>query len=100
MIKRIIILSLWAMSNAFAQTPKILYCQGVSTIEGFKYVGIYCVDRVCQQRMQVIFDEYCPLTLDQMINPLDQQTIELGGRSGEIMGNSFRNIIEQLTREK
>lgn len=38
-------------------------CDGVSTAQGFKYIGTYCVDFACQYVTRRMFDSYCPFQL-------------------------------------
>ena len=38
-------------------------CDGISTREGFKYVGTYCADYACSYTFTRVFDSYCPFSL-------------------------------------
>ena len=49
---------------AEASTLKSGTCHGVSTPQGYKYVGTYCVDYQCTVVTTLMFDSYCPYTVD------------------------------------
>ena len=51
-----------ASTSAFAGTLKS--CDGVSTPQGFKYVGTYCYDYACSYTFTRTFDSYCPYKPD------------------------------------
>ena len=50
--------------GAQAATLKAGTCRGVSTQQGYKYVGTYCVDFKCTVTTTLIFDSWCPYTVD------------------------------------
>lgn len=43
-----------------ADTLKTGSCRGISTSNGYKYVGTYCVDFRCSVERTVMFDSWCP----------------------------------------
>ena len=49
---------------AEAATLKSGTCHGVSTPQGYKYVGTYCVDFQCTVTTTLMFDSYCPYSVD------------------------------------
>jgi hypothetical protein len=52
-------------SAALARAGTLLKCEGISTAQGYKYVGTYCVDYLCTYVSRKIFDEYCPYLIDE-----------------------------------
>lgn len=52
-----------APSIAVARAGTLLRCEGISTQQGFKYVGTYCLDYQCQYVTTRVFDSYCPFSL-------------------------------------
>jgi hypothetical protein len=56
-------LSMSVLSVAHARAGSLVSCQGTSTMQGFRYVGIYCVDSQCRYTTQAVFSTYCPFTL-------------------------------------
>ena len=50
-------------SNAYA-SMNLKKCEGISTSEGFKWVGTYCVDFACSYVTTRMVDAYCPYTID------------------------------------
>ena len=48
---------------AQAATLKAGTCRGVSTPNGYKYVGTYCVDYQCTVTTTLIFDSWCPYSV-------------------------------------
>jgi len=48
---------------AVARAGTLLRCDGVSTQQGYKYVGTYCVDYACSYTTTRMFDSYCPYSL-------------------------------------
>lgn len=51
-------------SGVQAATLKAGTCKGISTSSGYKYVGTYCVDFACTVVTDLIFDTYCPHSVD------------------------------------
>jgi|GEM_PF-5527918 len=49
---------------AEAATLKAGTCHGISTPQGYKYIGTYCVDFQCSVTTTLIFDSYCPYSVD------------------------------------
>lgn len=52
-----------APSTAVARAGTLISCEGISTQQGFKYVGIYCADYQCKYTITRVFDSYCPFSL-------------------------------------
>lgn len=48
---------------AYARAGTLLKCEGISTQQGYKFIGTYCVDYQCKYTTTRIFDSYCPYTL-------------------------------------
>lgn len=53
-----------AASFSQAATLKAGTCRGVSTPNGYKYVGTYCVDFQCTVVQTLMFDSFCPYSVD------------------------------------
>jgi len=49
---------------ATAATLKAGSCRGVSTPQGYKYIGTYCVDFRCTVTTTLMFDSWCPYSVD------------------------------------
>lgn len=47
----------------YARAGTLLKCEGISTQQGYKFIGTYCVDYQCKYTTTRIFDSYCPYTL-------------------------------------
>lgn len=47
-------------NSVSAATLKAGSCRGVSTANGYKYVGTYCEDFACTVTSTYMFDTYCP----------------------------------------
>ncbi len=45
---------------AFARAGTLLKCDFISTQQGPRYVGTYCVDYNCQYTVTYVFTSYCP----------------------------------------
>ena len=56
--------SLIISSTAAAATLKSGTCRGVSTSDGYKYVGTYCVDYACTVVTTLMVDHWCPYSID------------------------------------
>lgn len=52
-----------APAPAEARAGTLISCEGISTQQGFKYVGIYCADYQCKYTITRMFDSYCPYSL-------------------------------------
>ena len=64
-ISCIVLSALLAFSGGVqAATLKSGTCRGVSTPQGYKYVGTYCVDFQCTVTTTLMFDSYCPYSVD------------------------------------
>jgi hypothetical protein len=51
-------------TSAGAATLKSGTCHGISTPQGYKYVGTYCVDFQCSVTTTLMFDSWCPYSID------------------------------------
>jgi hypothetical protein len=49
--------------EAIASAGALKKCEGISTQNGYKYVGTYCVDYACTYVTTKMFDSYCPYML-------------------------------------
>lgn len=47
----------------FARAGTLIKCEGISTTQGYKYVGTYCADYQCKYVITRVFDSYCPYSL-------------------------------------
>ena len=50
-------------SVASARAGTLVSCDAITTFNGMKWVGTYCVDFECQYVTRRMFDQYCPFTL-------------------------------------
>ena len=48
---------------AFARAGTLISCEGISTAQGYRYVGTYCVDYQCKYTSTRVFTSYCPFSL-------------------------------------
>jgi hypothetical protein len=48
---------------AFARAGTLISCEGISTAQGYRYVGTYCVDYQCKYTTTRVFTSYCPFSL-------------------------------------
>ena len=48
---------------AYARAGTLISCEGISTAQGYRYVGTYCVDYQCKYTTTRIFTSYCPFSL-------------------------------------
>jgi hypothetical protein len=48
---------------AFARAGTLISCEGVSTQQGYRYVGTYCVDYQCKYTTTRVFTSYCPFSI-------------------------------------
>ena len=55
--------TLLASLPAFARAGTLISCEGISTTQGYRYVGTYCVDYQCKYTTTRIFTSYCPYSL-------------------------------------
>lgn len=51
--------------SASASAANLKSCDGVSTAQGYKYIGTYCVDFACTYVFTRMFNSYCPYSVDQ-----------------------------------
>ena len=50
-------------SIALARAGTLLNCDFVSTAEGGRYIGTYCVDFACSYTTTRMFTSYCPFSI-------------------------------------
>ena len=62
MFKKIIAVLLIALPLS-ASAGRMLSCDGMSTSNGYKYVGTYCMDFNCTYVQRYVFDSYCPYNM-------------------------------------
>lgn len=55
--------SLLLITN-IANAGTLRSCEGVSTPQGYKYVGTYCYDFSCSYTFTRAFNSYCPYNSD------------------------------------
>lgn len=48
---------------AFARAGTLVSCDFVSTQQGGRYIGTYCVDFACKYTTTRIFTSYCPYSI-------------------------------------
>ena len=48
---------------AFARAGTLVSCDFVSTQNGARYIGTYCVDYACSYTTTRIFTSYCPYSI-------------------------------------
>ncbi len=48
---------------AEARAGTLISCEGISTNQGYRYVGTYCVDYACKYTTTRVFSSYCPYNL-------------------------------------
>jgi hypothetical protein len=49
--------------DAHARAGTLISCEGISTNQGYKYVGIYCADHQCRYTITSVFNSYCPFSI-------------------------------------
>lgn len=49
--------------DAHARAGTLISCEGISTAQGYRYVGTYCVDFQCKYTTTRIFTSYCPYSI-------------------------------------
>lgn len=52
-----------AVPIVYARAGTLISCEGISTNQGYRYVGTYCVDYQCKYTTTRIFTSYCPYNL-------------------------------------
>jgi len=64
-IKLVLFVSFFCLASGIANaaTLKAGTCRGISTANGFKYVGTYCEDYACTVTSTHIFDSWCPYSI-------------------------------------
>lgn len=55
--------SVFAAPLAFARAGTLVSCDFVSTQQGARYIGTYCVDYACSYTTTRIFTSYCPYSI-------------------------------------
>jgi hypothetical protein len=63
LISAVVIACTLQPETAQARAGTLISCEGVSTPQGYRYVGIYCVDYQCKYTTTRIFNSYCPFSL-------------------------------------
>jgi hypothetical protein len=58
-----LLISLFTSLPAFARAGTLIKCDFISTQQGPRYVGTYCVDFACQYTTTRVFTTYCPFSL-------------------------------------
>ena len=58
-----LIASLLTSLPAFARAGTLISCEGISTAQGYRYVGTYCVDYQCKYTTTRVFTSYCPYSI-------------------------------------
>jgi hypothetical protein len=58
-----LLISLFTSLPAFARAGTLIKCDFISTQQGPRYVGTYCVDFACQYTTTRVFTSYCPFSL-------------------------------------
>jgi hypothetical protein len=48
---------------ASARAGTLISCEGISTQQGYRYVGTYCVDFACKYTTTRVFTSYCPYSI-------------------------------------
>lgn len=48
---------------AYARAGTLIKCDFVSTNQGARYIGTYCVDFACQYTTTRVFTSYCPYSI-------------------------------------
>jgi Co/Zn/Cd efflux system component len=63
--KTLLLIAVFGLASnlANAATLKSGSCRGVSTPNGFKYVGTYCEDYACSVISTYMFDSWCPYSV-------------------------------------
>lgn len=52
-----------AAPMAFARAGTLVQCDFVSTAQGARYIGTYCVDYACSYTTTRVFTSYCPYSI-------------------------------------
>ena len=55
-----IFVGLLLLASSPANAGTLQNCEGVSTPQGFRYVGTYCFDYACSYTFTRVFTSYCP----------------------------------------
>ena len=58
-LKFAILFALMTITN-IASAGTLQTCEGVSTPQGFRYIGTYCFDFACSYTFTRVFNGYCP----------------------------------------
>jgi hypothetical protein len=62
MLKKIVCALLIALPLT-ASAGKLLNCDQISTSQGIRYVGTYCMDYRCTYVKRVMFSSWCPYSI-------------------------------------
>ena len=63
LISAVVIACTLQPETAHARAGTLISCDGVSTPQGYRYIGTYCVDYHCKYTTTRIFTSYCPYNL-------------------------------------
>lgn len=63
LLAALVLATSFAPLPALARAGTLVRCDGISTQQGYKYVGTYCADYACTYTFTRIFDSYCPYSL-------------------------------------
>ena len=63
-MKKLLIATTLVFLATSASAMNLKKCEGVSTPNGFKYIGTYCVDFACTYITTRMFDHYCPYSIE------------------------------------
>ena len=63
LISAVVIACTLQPETAQVRAGTLIFCEGVSTPQGYRYVGTYCVDYQCKYTTTRIFNSYCPFSL-------------------------------------
>lgn len=59
----VLLASILTSLPAYARAGTLIKCDFISTQQGPRYVGTYCVDFACQYTTTRVFTSYCPFSL-------------------------------------
>lgn len=57
------VMMMTAPMEAHARAGTLISCEGISTAQGYRYVGTYCVDYQCKYTTTRVFTSYCPYSI-------------------------------------
>lgn len=62
-MRRPFVALLLALLSVSASAMQLKSCETITTVNGIRWVGTYCVDWSCTYVTRRIFSQYCPFTL-------------------------------------